>query len=326
VDTKFRDLLTVEESLLNARDPLAPVKMLELGKSSVVVEDLAIPWNKKGGSGYLPQTFVKYNRTESWPYANDMSNRPPGDYLNPLSPAATNTNLSNTTKAWRVQGDKSWLTQHYTNADEAFWIPVNCGNPDPNYRWGFQPVVLSQAGSINGFEIAAYDINGNIIPVEFSVSLWSERYLSHDMMPYYLDGNGVHRYAALWKGAFSAINPDNGVQWPDTGQQISHVGKAGELTIGWGTYEKPCGYYKGAKDKGSACTGQFRDGAEWSYNFVDQNNFGSSGTAPNNPDKNVESAAFSQGVAIYAQLPTGSTPKWCFFAGQFHRQVSTGAN
>jgi hypothetical protein len=31
-------------------------------------------------------------------------------------------------------------------------------------------------------------------------------------------------------------------------------------------------------------------------------------------------------VAIYAQLPSGTTPKWCFFAGQFHRQVSTGAN
>jgi hypothetical protein len=327
VDTKFRDLLTIEESLLNSRDPLAPVKMLELGKSSVMVEDLAVPWNKLGGSGYIPQSFVNYPRTESWPYAANMINNPPRNYLRTDSPAYTNTDIVYATESKMVWGDKKNLVQHYTNADDAFWIPVNCGNTNPSYRWGFQPIVLSQAGSITGITIAAYDIDGNIIPVEFSVSFWSERFLAYTAMPYYTASGGVHHYyAALWKGAFSAIDPDNGTQWPDDGAKMAHISKAGTCYIGWGTYEKPCGYLPGSKFDGTACTGEFYDGAEWSYNFVDEGWFGSSGRSPADPDKQVESAAFSTGVAIYAQLPTGVTPKWCFFAGQVHRQVSTGTN
>lgn len=343
VDTKFRDLLTVEEALKNSRDPLAPVKMLEIGKSSVVVEDLAIPWDKKGGSGCLPIKNVKLHLNNvSFPWESITTAHPPGDYLDPdVSLAYQNVHLDRDNyklpggmiRGRRKEGSSDMLNSHYLSAANAFYLPINCGNPDPNYRWSFFPIKLSQAGTINSVEIAMYDINGNVIPIQFSVSLWMQPNLTETSMPRYLNGDGNFVHAALWKGAFSPTDPDSGTQWPSVGEAQDHTGSSGAPTIGWGTYEKPCGYEPGSLAINSDCSGEFRDGATWDYNFVGQSEFGPNGTMPTDPNKQVPTSAYSVTVAIYAEAAgsaglehNGTTPKWCYATGRFYRQPQAGAN
>jgi copper chaperone CopZ len=55
VDTKFRDLLTVEEAIARGRDTLAPVRALQINKQSALINDLAMPWNAREGSGVWPR-------------------------------------------------------------------------------------------------------------------------------------------------------------------------------------------------------------------------------------------------------------------------------
>ena len=54
LDTRYRDLLNLEEARVRARDPLTPSKMLQINRRSVMIEDLQAPWDYTAGSGFIP--------------------------------------------------------------------------------------------------------------------------------------------------------------------------------------------------------------------------------------------------------------------------------
>jgi hypothetical protein len=96
--------------------------------------------------------------------------------------------------------------------------------------------------------------------------------------------------------------------------------------IGWGTFEKPCGYSPGSKDEGAQISGMLMDGSSWDFNFTERSEFISFAA---NDVTSVPASAYSMGVAVYAQnvggvsgTGTDTSPyRWVYVMGRFYRQV-----
>lgn len=177
LDTRYRDLLNLEEARARTRDPLTPSKMLQINKRTVMIEDTMAPWDYTAGSGFIPQASTKFhairNNREVFPWKTTLKAHPPRRYA-------------------------SWYIK--CNADRARRVD----------RWsGVKPIYMGQKGTIRRTEIVACDIDGNILPVEFHVSFYRNPGTCSPLaMP--RDGQGPSPFI---ENAFQTTDA-NGVQLP----------------------------------------------------------------------------------------------------------------
>lgn len=175
IDTKWRDLLTLEEALVRTRDVLTPVNMLQINKRSVLIEDKLAPWDYSAGSGYVPRASTKFYAdmptTESFPYVNHSLKYPPKYH-------------------------------------PEFYIKCAANAPTRAGRWAIPvPILMSEKGTIRSVQVAAFDSNGNQLAIPFHFSLYYA-VVSTDNMPY--DANGPSPFIA---NAFESTDP-NGMPIP----------------------------------------------------------------------------------------------------------------
>lgn len=339
VDTKFRDLLSIEESIQHNRDTLAPVRMLQVGKQSGLVQDLAMQWNNSQGAGFFPTKAVKMNRQATFPYLDDTRDNPP---KNIFKDSFRSDNLDNNVN--KVIGGsfnsedvktKQPASAEQTDLDKIckedmipFYVPVNCGHPNASMRWAFWPVLFSQAGSITRTEFAAYDEDGELAEVEFHVGVYYSANLDVKGMPMITDkaDPDYGKNKALWETAFYRVDPQSGIPYAGLNADYHMPNPNYGFKIGWGTYEKPGGYSPGSKDENAQISGMLMDGSAWDFNFTERAEFIA---AANKDITAVPAFSYSMGVAVYAQNVGGvpgtgrtSTPyRWCYIMGRFYRQV-----
>jgi hypothetical protein len=360
VDSKYRDLLSVEEALQHTRDTLAPVSMLQVGKESALVEDLAVAWNNNKGAGCFPPESVKMTKATPFPFVDDTTapGNSPADIFKPayIDGSGSVINLSNKHQVVHGQLNKgaqdSYADLHsfLDDTSKPWYVPINYGNPNENCRWGFMQVPLSQAGTIARTEFAAYDKNGNLCDdVEFHVSMYKALWVTVDAMPVagrvtgmdefpagsYVDvpnGDGTFsagKHAALWDGAFEKIDPDTGFIWdggPSLNYQYHLPADAAAFMIGWGTAERPGGYSPGSKDLGGQPTGMLMDGAPIPFDMTSSHEFGAAIANQVATGEEPPNTSYAVTIAIYAQHVDGASTgnKWCYFMGRFYRQIQTG--
>lgn len=175
VDTRYRDLLTVNEALARNRDPLTAVLQLQAGQASQLVEDVMAPWNYAAGSGYIPKgstaLFAHMPTVDTYPYASWVKAHPPATY-------------------------------------PQFYVPCNANASTHAKRWSAAvPILTSEKGSIRRSEFLVVDRNGNPLACPFHVSIYYNNVTSANM-PY--EGFGPDPFIP---GAFSKVNPATGETW-----------------------------------------------------------------------------------------------------------------
>ncbi len=174
IDTKYRDLLTLEEVVARTRDPLTPSKQLQVNRRQVLVEDIIAPWDYTAGSGYLPKASVTLFRHNA---------------VSHVYPWASLT--------------RSYPPKHYPQ----YYVRVKGQAPSANGRWAIFPVLTSQKGTIRRTEIHAFDIDGNPLAARFHLSLYYTN-ITVSAMPM---SGGQH--SPFFPGAFETTQP-NGQPWP----------------------------------------------------------------------------------------------------------------
>lgn len=174
IDTKYRDLLTLEEVVARTRDPLTPSKQLQVNRRQVLVEDIIAPWDYTAGSGFMPKASVALFRH------NAVSHVYPWSALT-----------------------KAFPPKHYPQ----YYVRVKGQAPQPNGRWAIFPVLTSQKGTVRRLEMHAYDIHGNPLAARFHLSLYYTN-ITVSAMPM---SGGQH--SPFFPGAFESTQP-NGQPWP----------------------------------------------------------------------------------------------------------------
>jgi hypothetical protein len=297
-DTKYRDQLTVAEVRARTRDALTPLRALQVGKYSNTIQDLVIPWSYQSGSGIVPTAAKEFFNEKlpanaTFPFEEWTRKHPP---KNPSS------------QAWYIRIGPTDKDNSSNN-----WSAVR---RDGQATMAI-PIRMSQAGSIRLTQLAAYDRNGNVLPVKFHYSVYSNNGISEKAMPVfpgprqtasgdphpdfpkYLDARNVDgtriptSYQTIgsgnekksqahpfYKGGWESVQPD-GTRWPWGGDPNVPAPNAG-LIVGWGNYYEPAGFTPGRFSKGASRTGMLQDDTPWSYDLTDSGNINI-----DNPRENV---------------------------------------
>lgn len=242
LDTRYRDLLNLEESQVRTRDPLTPAKMLQVNRRSVLIEDILAPWDYAAGSGYVPKTSVQYfkemeqdAKQERYPWKN---------YI-------------------RGSGDNHDDRPRYNK--EAF-VRINANAPTRKKRWTIIPVVLSQKGTIRLSQFAAYKADGQPALCPFHVSIYDRKVTTKSMPK---DGGGPSPFI---EHAFESIDPSTGLPWEKL-KGSTHYPPPDGFIIGWGNKEQKAGYSPGRSSDGHKPTGLLYDEATWTYDFTNMPDF-----------------------------------------------------
>lgn len=236
VDTKFRDLLTLEEVLVRTRDPLTPVALLQIGKRSILVQDQMAPWDYSRGAGFIPEKSLNFfhgkPHTSQFPYSTWAQRYPPHKY-------------------------------------PQYYVEVHAHAKSSDARWTTGVMVrLSEKGDIRLTQIAAYDRNGFLAPCIFHFSIYSSN-VGVDSMPF--DANG---HSPFVPNAFQDTSQyglpvtdstDGSPGWTKFAQQA--------LIMGWGNGSQPAGYSPGMKSRGDDPTGLLIDEQVWSYDMTHNPDF-----------------------------------------------------
>lgn len=258
VDTKFRDALTVDEVRARTRDALDPVRLLRVGQFSTTVQDSILPWSYAQGSGVIPsggavdatKLFTQLMpASEKFPWTTTVKKYPPSKYPNYYIKIPTRS---------ATNADKNWsgITRSGVSAAAI-------------------PVKMSQEGTIRLLQMAAYDQNGNVLPVRFHVSFYGNSGINLLSMPRIPAGGvGAGGYPAaqhypFFKGAFERIQ-DNGTETNNPGVLLPD---GGDLIVGWGNYYEPAGYHPGSATLNSPKTGMLVDETTWTYNTTNDPGF-----------------------------------------------------
>lgn len=235
VDTRYRDLLTVEEALERTRDPLTPVKMLQVNRTSVLIDDIQAPWDYSAGSGYIPKASIDFHRwkpaAEAYPYVDWREKHPPLHY-------------------------PSW------------YVKVNAGAPTRAGRWsGPVPILTSEKDTIIRTEFALCDLYGRPLKVPFHVSLY---YVNVTVAAMPRDGLGPSPYI---NGAFESLNPATGQAWPAGSflapDQSMIIGWGNRSA---GVFNR-AGFWPSRETDGASPSGLFVDDASWSYDNTNNPNY-----------------------------------------------------
>lgn len=308
-DTKYRDHLTVEEVKARTRDALTPLRKLQVGKFANIVQDMVLPWSYTEGSGCLPLGAKEFFNEklpkdavfpyQTWTQAHPPSNPAYAPYyvrINPVDVNDSSKNWAGVARDGRV----------------AMSIPIR----------------MAQKGTIRRTQIAAYDKNGNVLPVRFHVSVYGNPTVAGpDAMPRFTAppandpaGAGqkfLHPYNVATNYAEGQANPFFEQAWEEVQPDGSafesdlHLPDAGaELQVGWGNYYEPAGYSPGRFSRGAARTGMLVEEEEWSWDLT--------GTLDLiEPEKNAqEEYAGMLSVMIFCDE---QGPEPVYFMGRFFR-------
>lgn len=266
VDSKYRDVLTVDEVRSRTRDALSPLRALQTGKYSNTIQDLLYPWSYREGSGIIPsgaglsakEFFLeKIPNTAQFPYEEWTKKYPPSKYPNYYIKIGP-TDTENSTNNWS-------------------------GSPRNGTRRLALPIRMGQQGSIRLTQIAAYDKDGNVLPVRFHVSLYDTNGVGPDAMPEFPPGGpdlvnwlkpknvsvtyASHQSHPFIENGWEAILPDGSVS---NDVQSLNVRGNSALRVGWGNYFEPAGYSPGRFSRGADRTGLLVDEAVWTWDHTNQ--------------------------------------------------------
>lgn len=306
IDSKYRDQLTVEEVKARTRDALTPLRALQLGKYSNTVQDLLLPWSYAEGAGCIPMGSKEFFNeklpaTATFPYEEWTKRYPPkrpdskGYYIkiNPTDLQDSANNWSGTARDGRI----------------AYAVPIR----------------MAQAGSIRLSQIAAYDEDGNVLPVRFHFSVYSNNGVSNKAMPKFpgdpdeirylkpKDGNPNYKVGQphpFFENGWEQFNED-GTKLDDDDRYVT--AKNAGLVVGWGNYFEPAGYSPGRFSRGARRTGTLVDTTTWSFDTTQNGQFDFYEPANN---ANLEYAGMLF-VMIYCD-DQGNKP--VYFLGRFFRQ------
>lgn len=258
VDSKYRDTLTVNEVKLRTRDSLSITRALISGQYKPLVPDDLLPWSYAEGSGYIPsgheysslRLFAGMPNDVAFPWESWLRTRPPRS--------------------------ASWKN---------CYIPVGTASPDADNNWAVVkdtaganmaiPVKMSQAGNIRLIQLAAYDGDGNVMPVAFHVSFYYLNGTNVMSMPKIVDGQvptgstyQVGQHYPFFRDAFQTYKPDGTLNGPADVPQTttSAVPVAG---ASWGDFYERAGYYPGSYSQGDPATGMFVDETGFSFDVSD---------------------------------------------------------
>lgn len=177
IDTKYRDLLTLEEAQQRTRDPLTPTKMLQVNRRSVLIEDIMAPWDYSAGSGFVPKRSKRFH-----------ANRP-----------------NNVTFPWTT-----WLHKYPPRSHGDWYVKVKAHKAKTKDRWTLGknvPILTSEKGSIRRVEVVCCDIDGNIVEIDYHFSIYYNP-VTVSAMPH-IGAN----YSPFQTGAFESTSP-TGQPWP----------------------------------------------------------------------------------------------------------------
>lgn len=299
VDSKYRDYLTVQEVLLRGRDALSVTRQLVSGGYQPPVQDQLLPWNYAAGSGMIPsgaqfsalRLFQDMPADVQFPWTEWTTQRPPksaawrSSYIH-LGPASTNA-------------DNNW-----TGLSDSYGSRIGI------------PVKMAQAGTIRLLQFAAYDRDGNVLPVDFHVSFYYSRGVNYTSMPSmpteyesrYPPYMGGQRYP-FFPNAWESYNDDGTQRNPD---QASAVQTSGLIRAYGSAYEK-AGHWPGSSAAGDPATGLLVDEAQWSF---DTTHFDAN-FDPYSATKNLSNPLAGQ---IYAMVwCDGQQQQDVYFAGRMFR-------
>lgn len=265
LDTRYRDLLNLEESQVRTRDPLTPAKMLQVNRLSGILEDILAPWDYGAGSGYVPKASTQYFREmtrdakqEKYPW-----------------------------RKW-VKGSNSAGKSNRPAHSQEFFVRVDANSTKRAKRWTIVPVRLSQKGTIRLTQIAAFKANGDMALCPFHVSIY-DRKLTAMKMP--RDKGGPSPFIT---SAFESIDPNTGLPWKASKGVVQLAPPEGFI-IGWGNKEQKAGYSPGRSSDGHHPTGMLYDEATWQWDFTMRSDFKRTAGAKQ------KQAALSVYVAFYAE-------------------------
>lgn len=266
-DTKYRDELTVEEVQARTRDALTPLRSLQVGKYSNTVQDLVLPWSYREGSGVAPMGATEFFNekipsTATFPYEEWTTQFPPSNpayrpYYIRIGP----TDVENSNNNWSgVQRNDTTL----------FAIPIR----------------MAQAGTIKLSQMAAYDKNGNVVPVRFHLSVYKGNGVAADAMPKlpaepgqspgqvatvkYLEPDVAVNYKIgqshpFYEGAWESVDEDG----TPFDSDLNLPAQGSQLIVGWGNYYEPAGYWPGRFSRGAEKTGLLNDSTAWTWDLSD---------------------------------------------------------
>jgi len=271
-DTKYRDQLTVQEMRKRGRDAMRVPRLLTVGSFEPNVPDLIFPWSYEGGSGYLPASSAtlwqgpttqprKYEAI-GFPWTDLTRDRPP------KSPAWENCYA----KIGPVD---------YEDASSN-WATRAVGDFHRGY-----PMILGAAGNIRLIQVAAFDEDGNVLPVRFHVGLYYSNTVDPTHMPkipaipadYIADLNRAKSdqlrgttfnykpgqpYPFFHNAFNTGYNPD-GTKVISTNQ----VSTAAQMIVAYGNGYEQAGFWPGNQDAGDAPSGMFSDESGFSFDFME---------------------------------------------------------
>lgn len=305
VDTKFRDLLTLEEVQQRTRDPLTPVKALRVNSRSVLQDDLLYPWAYENGAGAIPKFSVNFHRQRDknafFPYDTETTKAE-------FAPSHFFKNGARGTPKEEYQlGDDN----DYPN--QCWYVPVNAGAVDSKNRWSFFPILTAQAGEIRRTELCAYDWDGNRAKVTFHFSIYSFPLgpKGWKAMP---NHNGDGEYDPFLENAFQTIDPTTGLEFPGNEAQWNMPDLIrGQLLIGWGSVDGRAGYSPYIEGPGVVPTGMLEDEGSWSFNNV------SPQAHKLSPSRKPRESQVLLGGAIYCD--DTAVGDWVYFMGRIYKKV-----
>lgn len=255
IDSKFRDQLTVQEVMLRGRDALTPQKLLTTGSWQPNMPDMLFPWSYDLGAGYIPfgsnQEFRREATNEKFPWPKWSKAHPPKD------PRWKDSYIRIGPK--NANADYNWSTVYMKDS----------GDLDPIMDVQY-PILLSQAGQAKLIQIAAYDKDGNVMPVSFHFSIYMSNSLDSTVGPvineqWVVDetGYGMFQHYPFWRGAWEVMD-DNGISQTPT--ETPQAESSANIIIGWGNHYERCGYWPGqSSDQNDKPTGLFvnEEGFQW---------------------------------------------------------------
>lgn len=335
LDSKYRDLLTLEEVQARVRDPLTPVKALRVNSRSVLIDDIGFQWDYSAGSGFLPRHSLAFYQaippTANFPYQEytTLSNAMPRAH--PLEKQIYNLgssteDSSSTSNLIQPGKDDNWYSQGY-------FVAVCAGASTHAGRWsGAVPILTSQAGTIRRTQLAVYHQDGSVCThCEFHFSIYAG-WIGIDQMPH--ENNEPDPFTP---NAFQTINPDTGLPFPSgssggtdsVGNQNMPEAASNMFIIGWGAGDAPAGYSPRTYSAGLHPTGMLLDEGTWTYNNV------SSELGKIDPNQlqldRTDLNSITLWAMIYARVAESAMSvadhnaqygKWVYFLGRLFKSVA----
>lgn len=238
---------------------MAISRMLVAGNYTPPIPDMLSPWSYAEGAGQIPApptpglgVFAGMPDEVIFPWTSWTKAHPPKssrwkDHYIRIGPAKANA-------------DKNWSGRPRAAGGAAFGIPVR----------------VAQAGSIRLIQVAAYDRNGNVLPVPFHLSLYymsGVNVASMPKIPAYqpnakLSGYYPYHHPPFKVGqhypyvvtAWETYNPNGTQKSTEVPQPVSTVG----LIRAWGSDKIKAGYFPGDGYSGSP-TGLLVDETSWQF-------------------------------------------------------------